>query len=99
FQPGAPLGIIEADIGQPRADDIQPVAAHALPRLFDDFAQADESITRVHEGAGLGLAICRRLVVAMGGSISVQSALEKGSTFTINLPLSRAEPVRTDMAA
>ncbi|MDP3379099.1 MAG: ATP-binding protein [Brevundimonas sp.] len=70
-----------------------------LPRLFDDFAQADESITRVHEGAGLGLAICRRLVVAMGGSILVQSALEKGSTFTINLPLSRTETVRTELAA
>ena len=70
-----------------------------LPRLFEDFAQADESITRGHEGAGLGLAICRRLVVAMGGSILVQSALEKGSTFTINLPLSRAEAARTEMAA
>jgi len=70
-----------------------------LPRLFDDFAQADESITRCHEGAGLGLAICRRLVVAMGGSIVVESALEKGSTFTINLPLSCAEPVRTAVAA
>ncbi|MDZ4109212.1 MAG: ATP-binding protein [Brevundimonas sp.] len=81
------------------ADTAPGIDPAFLPRLFDDFAQADESITRVHEGAGLGLAICRRLVVAMGGSISVQSALEKGSTFTINLPLSRAEPVRTDMAA
>lgn len=65
-----------------------------LPRLFDDFAQADESITRVHEGAGLGLAVCRRLVTAMGGTITVQSALQKGSTFTITLPLTRAEPLK-----
>lgn len=70
-----------------------------LPRLFDDFAQADESVTRVHEGAGLGLAVCRRLVTAMGGTIAVESALEKGSTFTITLPLTRADPVSTEMAA
>lgn len=62
-----------------------------LPRLFDDFAQADETATRVHEGAGLGLPICRRLVARMGGSISVQSRPREGSTFTISLPLKRAE--------
>lgn len=61
-----------------------------LPRLFDDFAQADESITRGHEGAGLGLAICRRLVTAMGGSIDVDSAPGQGSRFTVALPLGRA---------
>jgi len=90
-----------------RADGVQLTVADTgpgidpafLPRLFDDFAQADESITRGHDGAGLGLAICRRLVGAMGGSISVQSALGEGSTFTINLPLSRTEPVRAEMAA
>lgn len=60
-----------------------------LPRLFDDFAQADETLTRVHEGVGLGLPICRRLVAKMGGTISVDSRPREGSTFTISLPLKR----------
>lgn len=60
-----------------------------LPRVFEDFAQADETLTRVHEGAGLGLSICRRLVAAMGGTISVDSRAGEGSTFTVSLPLSR----------
>lgn len=60
-----------------------------LPRLFDEFAQADESVTRNHEGAGLGLAVCRRLVIAMGGTIEVDSAPGEGTTFTVALPLER----------
>lgn len=70
-----------------------------LPRLFDDFAQADETLTRVHEGAGLGLPICRRLVAKMGGAISVDSRPRKGSTFTISLPLKRATTTETARAA
>ncbi|MGB6119270.1 MAG: ATP-binding protein [Mesorhizobium sp.] len=55
-------------------------------RIFEEFEQADGTSTREHGGAGLGLAISRRLADAMGGQITLDSEIGKGSTFTIELP-------------
>jgi PAS domain S-box-containing protein len=57
-----------------------------MDRLFEAFAQAEVTTTSKYGGTGLGLAITRRFCQMMGGDVQVQSALGKGSTFTIRLP-------------
>ncbi len=60
-----------------------------LERIFREFEQADGTSTRKHGGAGLGLAISRRIVEAMNGRISVESEPGSGSRFHVDLPLGR----------
>ena len=55
------------------------------PRLFDEFAQVSADAARRSEGAGLGLAITRRLARAMGGDVAVKSSPNKGSVFTLTV--------------
>jgi len=58
-------------------------------RIFERFTQVDSHLTRRHSGAGLGLAICKRLVELMGGQISVESAPGQGASFKVLLPLEK----------
>lgn len=62
-----------------------------VPTLFEAFVQADDSISRDHVGAGLGLAVARRLTRAMGGEIELESTSPAGSTFVVRLPLALAD--------
>ncbi len=69
-------------------DTGQGIHTDFLPFVFDRFRQEDSSMTRSFGGLGLGLAICRQLVEAHGGTIAAESpGVGQGATFTIRLPL------------
>ncbi|MDD2272128.1 MAG: PAS domain S-box protein [Desulfuromonadaceae bacterium] len=59
--------------------------------VFESFTQIENFTTRKVAGTGLGLPICRRLLALMGGSITVSSMPDKGSTFTVVLPVTLAQ--------
>ena len=65
------------------ADTGEGIAPDKLNHVFQTFAQADGSTTRLHGGSGLGLPITRRLATLMGGDITVESKLGRGSVFTM----------------
>lgn len=63
-----------------------------LASIFNRFEQVDASTTREFGGTGLGLAITKQLIELQGGSISVDSRLGQGATFTFSLPISHERP-------
>jgi len=62
------------------------ISEAAQEKIFDQFTQADNSVTRRYGGSGLGTTIARQLVELMGGRIDLQSKEGEGSTFTIRMP-------------
>ncbi|AFY99289.1 hybrid sensor histidine kinase/response regulator [Calothrix sp. PCC 6303] len=62
------------------------IKAEDLPNIFDVFHQVDQSTTRPYSGTGLGLAIVNSLVSMMGGTITVNSEVNKGSSFRVEFP-------------
>ena len=62
------------------------ISAKQMNKLFEAFSQADASITRKYGGAGLGLAITKKLTELMGGEVKVESEHGKGTIFTVTLP-------------
>lgn len=62
-----------------------------IDKLYLRFEQADDSITRKYGGTGLGMPIAQSLIKLMSGTISVTSELNKGTNFTIDIPLTKAK--------
>jgi len=73
------------------------ISEDKIGRLFKTFSQLDQSTTRIYGGTGLGLAISKRLTEAMGGQVSVQSELGKGSTFSFTIQAEEQPSVRDDV--
>lgn len=69
------------------------LAADDLPKVFDRFFRADRARQRDVRGTGLGLAICHAAVTAHGGTITADSTLGEGMTFTVTLPVAEHEPL------
>src|SRR6266851_538600 len=63
------------------------IAASDQAKIFEEFQQADNSITRKKGGTGLGLSIAKRIIEMHGGRIWVESSLGQGSTFSFTLPV------------
>jgi len=82
--------------GQPRGfgmtitDTGVGIEPDRVAHLFQKFEQADASTTRKFGGTGLGLSICRELAHLMGGAITMESVIGRGSVFTVTLPLDRS---------
>ena len=69
------------------ADTGKGIDESTMRRLFQPFVQADSSLTRTHDGSGMGLAISQRLVQLMGGTIQVMKRDGCGSLFQFSLPM------------
>lgn len=82
--PGRPVTLDVTDTGI-------GMTANQLARMFEDFQQADPTITRRFGGTGLGMAIVKKLVGMMGGEVSAQSQPGFGTRIRVTLPLPEAE--------
>lgn len=76
-EPVVQLVVWDTGVGIPEGD---------LERIFRPFVQVDSRLAREHEGTGLGLALVAQMAEMHGGSVSVESHLERGSRFTVTLP-------------
>lgn len=74
------------------SDTGEGIAPDKVGEIFEIFRQLDSSVTRSHGGIGLGLYIVKQLTELLGGQVSVQSELGKGSAFTVSLPLKSRHP-------
>jgi signal transduction histidine kinase len=71
------------------------IASHAHDKIFEHFHKADTEISRLYEGVGLGLAICKGDLELLHGRIWVKSELNKGSTFFFTLPYNPVNQTET----
>jgi signal transduction histidine kinase len=72
------------------------IPSHLHHTIFEEFRQVDSSSERKHRGTGLGLAIVQKLTNLMKGTVELSSELNKGTTFTVTLPLVTESEVRVE---
>ena len=70
------------------------IAPEEMHLIFEKFRQGANPLTREHAGTGLGLSIVRELSKLLGGDVTLQSELGRGSTFTVRLPCKRSDEPR-----
>jgi signal transduction histidine kinase len=68
------------------ADTGPGIPAHALKKVFDDFYRVENSLTRTTRGTGIGLALVKKFVTLMGGTVTAENNAGPGCTITISLP-------------
>jgi PAS domain S-box-containing protein len=78
---GVQLSVTDTGTGIPEQE---------IPRVFERFHRVESSRARTFEGTGIGLALVRELTKFHGGTVEVTSSLERGSTFTVTIPLGKA---------
>ncbi|HSZ74656.1 MAG TPA: MHYT domain-containing protein [Rhizomicrobium sp.] len=70
------------------------IATEDIPKAFERFGQVDSTLARKYEGAGLGLSLARQLAELHGGTLTLESKVDVGTTVTVTLPASRVMPER-----
>ena len=94
--PGGDVTVTTESIGEhvrvTIADTGCGIPAERLPKIFDDF------VTTKRRGLGLGLAISRKIVEQLGGTIAVASEVGRGTTFTLDFPATKARPMAMEAA-
>lgn len=86
---GAAIAVADTGIG---------IAPHDIPRALERFGQVDSTLARKYEGAGLGLPLAKHFMEMHGGTLSLESTLDVGTTVTVTLPASRALTVASAAA-
>lgn len=81
------LSGLETEINITIQDNGIGIPENKLTSIFDRFVQAEDTPYRKSEGSGIGLSICKTLVELHQGTITVESTIDKGSIFTVNLPI------------
>jgi signal transduction histidine kinase/DNA-binding response OmpR family regulator len=84
------LAVRDANVELTVADTGVGIPSEELPRIFDRFHRVERTRARTYEGSGIGLSLVRELVSMHGGTVTVDSVIDQGTTFVVSLPLGLA---------